>query len=122
MLKGQDVVVHTDHQNLTYDSAKHNSDCVLWKQLLLEEYGVQLRYIKGKTNVVADALLQLLYKEKRDNKAVKEWFLQQRVFEDIDLNDVLGSVFKLEVRFVSRRSVAAATPGFEAAHICGLFS
>ena len=29
MLKGQDLVVHTDHMNLTYNSAKHTSDRVL---------------------------------------------------------------------------------------------
>ena len=48
MLKGQDVVVHTDHQKLTYDSAKHTSDRVLCQRLLLEEYGVQLQHVQDK--------------------------------------------------------------------------
>ena len=43
MIKGQDVVVHMNHMNLTYNFAEHTSDRVLRQRLLLEEYGVQLR-------------------------------------------------------------------------------
>jgi hypothetical protein len=57
ILLGQKIVVHTDHENLTY---KHfNSDRVMHWRLYIEEYSPDLRYIKGVHNVVADALSRL---------------------------------------------------------------
>ena len=52
---GHDITVYTDHLNLTYDNTEYNSDRVLRQRLILEEYGVCLVYIKGCSNVVADA-------------------------------------------------------------------
>jgi hypothetical protein len=57
ILLGQKLVVHTDHKNLTY--TKHNTERVMRWRLLIEEYGPELRYIKGTNNVVADALSRL---------------------------------------------------------------
>ena len=57
ILLGQQIVVHTDHANLTY---KHfNSDRVMRWRLFIEEYSPDLQYIKGENNVVADALSRL---------------------------------------------------------------
>jgi hypothetical protein len=56
MLLGHEIVMQTDHKNLTYPTLTHTSNRVLWQRLLLEEYGVKLEYIKGEKNVVADAL------------------------------------------------------------------
>jgi RNase H-like domain found in reverse transcriptase len=57
ILLGQQIVVHTDHANLTY---KHfNSDRVMRWRLFIEEYSPDLQYIKGENNVVADALSPL---------------------------------------------------------------
>jgi len=57
ILLGQQIIVHTDHENLTY---KHfNSDRVMRWRLFIEEYSPDLRYIKGENNVVADALSRL---------------------------------------------------------------
>jgi hypothetical protein len=51
------LIVHTDHENLTY---KHiNSDRVMRWRLYIEEYSPNLCYIKGTKNVVADALSRL---------------------------------------------------------------
>eukprot|EP00957_Ditylum_brightwellii_P049018 3719118-Ditylum_brightwellii.AAC.1 len=49
----------TDHKNLTYDSTLHTCDRVLRQRMMLEEYGVNLKYIKGKDNHVVDALSRL---------------------------------------------------------------
>jgi hypothetical protein len=57
ILLGQQLIVHTDHENLTY---KHfNSDCVMRWRLFIEEYSPNLRYIKGNKNVAANALSRL---------------------------------------------------------------
>ena len=49
--------MHTDHLNLTYK--QFNTDWVMRWRLILKEYGVSLAYVKGTTNIVADALSQL---------------------------------------------------------------
>jgi len=59
MLLGHRIVVHTDHKNLTHPNSKHSSDHVLQQRLALEEYGVEINYIAGDKNVVADALSRL---------------------------------------------------------------
>jgi hypothetical protein len=57
ILLGQQLIVHTDHENLTY---KHfNSDRVMRWRLYIEEYSPDLRHIKGTENVAADALSRL---------------------------------------------------------------
>jgi hypothetical protein len=54
ILLGQQLIVHTDQENLTY---KHfNSDGVMQWRLYIEEYSPNLRYIKDTKNVAADAL------------------------------------------------------------------
>jgi hypothetical protein len=55
ILLGQQLIVHTDHESLTY---KHfNSDWVMqWSRLFIEEFSPDLHYIKGTKNVAANAL------------------------------------------------------------------
>jgi hypothetical protein len=57
ILLGQELVVHTDHSNLTY--ANFTTDRVIRWRLYLEEYSPDIRYIKGESNIVADALSRL---------------------------------------------------------------
>ena len=57
ILLGQQIKVHTDHENLTYKT--FNSDRVMRWRLYIEEYSPDLHYIKGTNNVVADALSRL---------------------------------------------------------------
>ena len=57
ILLGQQIRVHTDHENLTYK--KFNSDRVMRWRLYIEEYSPDLHYIKGENNVMADALSRL---------------------------------------------------------------
>ena len=54
---GQQIEVHTDHQNLAYK--KFNSDRVLRWRLYIEEYATDLQDIPGEKNVVADTLRRL---------------------------------------------------------------
>ena len=62
ILLGQQIYVHTDHENLTYK--KFNSDRVMRWRLYIEEYSPDLQYIKGENNVMADALSRLDCEEK----------------------------------------------------------
>jgi len=57
ILLGQQICVHTDHENLMYKT--FNSDRVMRWRLYIEEYSPDLKYIKGEHNVVADALSRL---------------------------------------------------------------
>ena len=56
MLWGQCIKVYTDHKNLTQDALGLTSDRVHWWRLILEEYGLEIVYIKGIHNTVADAI------------------------------------------------------------------
>ena len=48
------ITVYTDHKYLNY---KHfNIERVMFWRLIIEEFGPELKYIKGENNVVADAL------------------------------------------------------------------
>ena len=57
ILLGQQLVVHTDHKNIIYGHLS-NDRIIRWR-LLLEEYGPEYRHIKGKDNIVADALSRM---------------------------------------------------------------
>lgn len=70
ILLGQKLIVHTDHKNLTYKS--FNSDRVIRWRLILEEYGPELRYIKGSKNIVADSLSRLDILEDSNQKTGSE--------------------------------------------------
>ena len=61
MLWGQNIMVYTDHKNLTRDALGLTSDRVYRWRLLLEEYAPQIIYIKGIHNTVADAVSRLDY-------------------------------------------------------------
>ena len=56
-LLGQQIVVYTDHKNLTYNN--FNMECIMRWQLLIKEFGPTIKYIKGPKNVVANALSRL---------------------------------------------------------------
>jgi hypothetical protein len=57
ILLGQCIKVYTDHQNLTY--ANFNTEHIMRWRLIIEEYSPELIYLKGSTNIVADALSRL---------------------------------------------------------------
>jgi hypothetical protein len=59
---GQNIMVYTDHKNLTRDAIGLTSNRILYQwRLLLEEYAPQIIYIKGIHNTVADTISQLDY-------------------------------------------------------------
>ena len=65
ILLGHQITVYTDHKNLTYKF--FNTERVMQWRLILEEFGPELKYIKGENSVVADALSRL---EKSPNQDI----------------------------------------------------
>ena len=65
ILLGYQIMVYTDHKNPTYKF--FNAEGVMRWCLILEEFGPELKYIKGENNIVADALSRL---ENSDNQEI----------------------------------------------------
>ena len=57
ILLGHHITVYTDHKNITYKI--FNTERVMCWRLILEEFGPELKYVKGENNVFADALSRL---------------------------------------------------------------
>ena len=72
ILLGQKIVIHTDHQNLTYK--QFNSERVMRWRLYIEEYSPDLQYIPGDKNVVADALSRLDKDESPLNDSLEAFY------------------------------------------------
>ena len=68
MLWGQQIKVYTDHKNLVQDALGLSSDCVYHWQLLLEDFGPDIVYIKGTDNIAADAISCLEYNPTKNKK------------------------------------------------------
>ena len=65
---GNEIKVYTDHKNLTYEGTNYNSDRRLRQRLLIEEYGVELIFIAGHINVVADGMSRLDFETCHETK------------------------------------------------------
>lgn len=81
-LLGHKIIVYTDHKNLTYKSLTHFSNQVLCQRLILEEYGVNLCYVKGEENCVVDTLSRHPTRANSLATSTLECYLNQRVYED----------------------------------------
>ena len=57
ILLGQQITVYTDNKNLTYKIL--NTERIMRWRLILEEFGSNLKYIKGENNAVFNALSRL---------------------------------------------------------------
>ena len=66
-LLGQNILTCTDHKNLESDLAHLTSQMGLRWRLLVEEYGIKIKYIKGENNKVADALSRLDFTPYKSN-------------------------------------------------------
>ena len=72
MLFGQKLKIYTGHKNLTRDALGSTSDCVYRWRLLLKEYGLEILYIKGIDNTVADTIIRLDYNPELNRHADDE--------------------------------------------------
>jgi hypothetical protein len=61
MLWGHKIRVYTDHSNLQFE--KSSSEQILCQKLVLEEFALEIIIVKGKDNIVTDALSRLDFKD-----------------------------------------------------------
>ena len=80
MLLGQKITVYTDHLNLTHHNTQFTSNRVLRQRLVLEEYGVEIKYIQGVRNEAVDALSRM--PTEITDTVVEEALLNRRMYED----------------------------------------
>jgi RNase H-like domain found in reverse transcriptase len=57
ILLGQQIEVFIDHKNLVYKT--FNTEHVMRWRLIIQEFGPKFTYIKGASNIVADALSRM---------------------------------------------------------------
>ena len=81
ILLGHQITVYTDHKILTNNF--FNTARVMRWRLILEEFGPELKYIKGESNVVTDNLSRL---EKSNNQDILNIFGLYG-YDDKDLPD-----------------------------------
>ena len=81
ILLGHQITVYTDHKNLTY--IFFNTERVMSWRLILEEFGPELKYIKGENNVIADALSRLENIPNQDILNISELY----VYDEEDMPD-----------------------------------
>ena len=81
ILLGHQITVFTDHKLLTYKI--FNTECVMRWRLIIEEFGHELKYIKGEHNVVANALSCLEMSENQEILNISELY----VYNDAGLTD-----------------------------------
>ena len=96
ILLGQTIRVYTDHKNLTYKN--FNTERVMRWRLIIEEFGPELHYVKGHTNVVADALSRLQI----DNLPLPEGLQAIAEYYGQDKKDLPTEVFPLTYKFLER--------------------
>ena len=81
ILLGHQIMVYTDHKNLSYKM--FNTERVMCWRLILKEFGSELKYIKGENNVVADALSRLEMSDNQEILNISELY----GYDDKDLPD-----------------------------------
>ena len=85
ILLGQEIIIYTDHKNLESDLAHLTSQMGLRWRLLIEEYGIVIKYIKGVTNTVADALSRLDFTATKSDNASTVEYVFAMTDADVDL-------------------------------------
>ena len=97
ILFGHTVIVHTDHKNLLY--VNESRACVLRWQLLIEEFGPEFKYIKGESNVIADALSRLPI---NSTSIPEEELTKDDLVERYDIEELPPDVYPLRFDLISK--------------------
>ena len=111
ILLGHTIRIFTDHQNLTYKN--FNTERVMRWRLLIEEFGPELIYIKGTSNVVADALSRLNITSEpmsRDQTVVAD--LYGATTKDIMFPITFSNILSHQQRDTTLRQTARSDPKY----------
>ena len=93
ILLGHQITVYTDHKNLNYKM--FNTERVMRWRLILEEFGPELKYIKGENNVVADAISWLEMSDNQDILNIYELY-------GYDNKDMPGSTYPIRYHDIAK--------------------
>ena len=85
ILLGQEIVIYTDHKNLESDLAHLTSQMGLRWRLLIEEFGITIKYIKGEKNTVADALSRLDFTPTKSDITATTEYIFSMLDDDMEL-------------------------------------
>ena len=83
IILGHEITVYNDNKNLAYKFL--NTEHVMRWRLILEDFGPELKYIKGEKSVVSDALSRLEMSDNQDILNISELY----GYDDKDLPDIL---------------------------------
>ena len=100
ILLGQEIVVYTDHKNLTYST--YNSERVMRWRLVIEEFGPKLEYIKGKKNDAADALSRLEYDQTKNNSEEIEINFDNLAMENSKNNLLSKTAMPINLKLIQK--------------------
>ena len=59
ILPVKSIMVYSENNILTHNSTEHDCDRVLYQRLIIKEYGVEIKYIKGE-HISFDDVLSIL--------------------------------------------------------------
>ena len=121
ILYGQDIKIHTDHKNLT--CVNFNTQRVIRWQMVIEDFGPELAYIPGPTNVIADAISRLDRTNTRKEKQTNCNSFTKKSLELADLftdNTISEEIYPLNFKLIQKEQVcdtklidyAAKTDGY----------
>ena len=93
IILGHQITVYTDHKNLTYKI--FNTERVMCWRLILEDFGPELKSIKGKNNVVANAFPRLEISDNQEILNISELYS----YNDEDLPD---SAYQIRYHYIAK--------------------
>ncbi len=98
IIYGCDIIVKTDHKNLTHSDTKHTSQRVLRQRISIDQvYQAKLEYYEGSLNEGADGLSRLPITESSKTQAQEELYLLETM-----TNRTFNEMFPLNLRIISR--------------------
>ena len=98
ILLGHRITVYTDHRNLTYKN--FNTDRVMRWRLAIEEYGPELIYIKGETNVVVNVFSHLATIENNNDCGDIEFIADKFGYDEED--DLPKDLYPLKFKTIDK--------------------
>jgi len=99
ILLGQEILIYTDHKNLESDVANMTTQRLLRWRLLLEEYNIKMKYIKGITNTVSDALSRLDFTPLKEASLQMEYMFAAKTLSQYQQNTSLDTNLMSEFLF-----------------------